>query len=498
MFRIFIFLTLTSCICAKGQVYYVNEPFLKAYSHVVNFEKNKALDIIQEQTKGKKSVNLLFYYLESSTYFIEAFLTENKEDKNKWDQKFSFWETKFLNGKKSSPYYRYCIAHLYLQKGLLNLKFQEYVQAGLDLRKATRMLEKNYQLFPDFVVQYKEFGLLQCFLGNIPEQYEWLLGLAGLSGDLKQGESLLLKILKLSMENEQYSFLQIETLLYYSTVITILHNDAEIVKKVFPFFSKVDPLFHKSPLYIYMLSNVYSHMGNNDKALEELKNYKPLSTSIRFDYLTYLKGVLMLHQAKPQARQHFFKFISDFEGMHYVKSAYHKIAWTYLLEGDLKQYELYMSIASNSGLSVNDADKQAMHELKSKNIPNPDLLRARLLCDGGYYNQALIEMQSIDSSEICQKKKFCTEYHYRHARIYHLSNNLTLAIDAYKTVIEMGQNDKEYFAANAALMLGMIYEEKIDFSTARHYYKLCLNMPFEEYRNSIQQKAKAGLQRVGR
>ena len=92
MLRFFIFLALTSCICAKAQVYYVNEPFLKAYSHVLNFEKNKALEIIHEQTKGKTSVNLLLYYVETSAYFIEAFLTETREDKIKWDTKFSFWE----------------------------------------------------------------------------------------------------------------------------------------------------------------------------------------------------------------------------------------------------------------------------------------------------------------------------------------------------------------------------------------------------------------------
>ena len=63
-------------------------------------------------------------------------------------------------------------------------------------------------------------------------------------------------------------------------------------------------------------------------------------------------------------------------------------------------------------------------------------------------------------------------------------------------MINIGADKEYYFAANSALKSGMIFESKMDFEKARYYYNKCLSLDFDEYKTSITQKAKAGLNRI--
>lgn len=478
-----------------AQNYIVSEQFLKTYTHIINFRKTEAQRLIQLEKKSTNQ-NLLFVLLESQLYFTEAFITETTLSKQLWENKFLYWEKELSSGKKNSPFFNYCLAHLYLQRGLLGLKHQNYIHAGIDIRKASKLLEENYMKFPDFVVQYKELGMLNCFIGNIPEQFIWLTKLAGINGDIVTGEKRLLEILKLSFSTKEYAFLQLETLLYYSAFVTMLTNDQERSEDVLRYFTLVRQEYQNSPVYLYVCANIYSHLGKNDKALQVVSAYNPTETDIPFVYLDYLRGLYLLQKGSPHAKKFFLRFAGNFKGIHNIRSAYHKLAWCWLIEENYDQYNLYISIAKNSGVAVNDADKQALAEAIKCKTPHPVLLKSRLLSDGGYYEKALDELSTLDSVKICEHHIYCVEYHYRKARILHLKNNVHESVDLYKKVIEMGRQDTEYFAANSALILASMYEDKNDITNAKYYYSMCLTLPFEEYRNSIQQKAKAGLNRL--
>ncbi len=438
------------------------------------------------------------YQLESNLYFTEAFLYETTESRKKWNDLFPLWEKKFSSGNEQSPYYDYCIAVLYLQKGLIALKYSEFIQAGVDVRKSLMLLEKNYKRFPDFYIQYKELGLLQCFLGNIPEQYEWLTGIAGVRGDLKGGEKKLKQLLELSFNRKEFEFLQAEVLMYYVAVVTVLYNEPERSGELHRYIHRLKDNYRSSPLGIFIISNVYAHAGENEKSLEFIKKYNRDRSEIKFDYLDYFHGLLLLQRVDSDSKKYFEQYIREFNGMHYIRSAYNKIAWCWLIEGNDEQYNLYISLAKNSGKTLVDADKQALSEAKLSKTPQKNLLKARLLSDGGYYVSALQEMNAIDTTIICQTPIYCIEYYYRLARISHLRGDVLSAVNLYDRVIEMGETGSEYYAANSALQTGLIYENLNDFKNAEKYFRLCLAMPFEEYRNSIQQKAKAGLQRLGR
>jgi hypothetical protein len=459
------------------------------------FQHNDALKHIQT-AKARDKNNLLYSYLESNIYFIKAFLNETSADKNNYIQKFDQWEKSLKTSNKKSPFHRYCLGNLYLQRALIQFKHGSYVKAGIDFRRANGLLEENKKLFPNFIAQNKELGLIHAFVGTIPQQYSWLVNFIGFSGSISQGEAELMKVFNESIKNTELNYLQVESFMGLSILTSMLNYEQDSYSKLLSLAEKVSPIYQTSPIYIYYKVVLLKNSGHNNLAINELKKYNNTNSQMRFDYLDYIHGLLLLQKNDNNAVNFLFRYVSNFKGIHNIKTAYQKIAWYYLINGDTAKYEYYVNIIKQVGNSISDADKLAQKEAESNIIPHPQLLQAQLLSDGGYYEEALNILNNIDSTKICKKTLLCVEYKYRKARVLHLQNKEYQAIQYYNETIIQGKDLKEYFAANSALMLGNIYELKQQKAEAKKYYNMCLSLPFEEYRASIQQKAKAGLQRI--
>ena len=116
--------------------------------------------------------------------------------------------------------------------------------------------------------------------------------------------------------------------------------------------------------------------------------------------------------------------------------------------------------------------------------------------NGGYYEKSEAELTRFAASKGISQPKLNLEYTYRTARVFDEWGKTSNAVHWYEETIKLGVNDPSYFAANAALHLGLIYENLNQFSLAARYYQQCLDMDFEEYNFSITQKAKSGLNRI--
>ncbi|MEJ0081409.1 MAG: tetratricopeptide repeat protein [Puia sp.] len=57
------------------------------------------------------------------------------------------------------------------------------------------------------------------------------------------------------------------------------------------------------------------------------------------------------------------------------------------------------------------------------------------------------------------------------------------------------KNRREYYGARAALQIGYIYESQGDKKTALIYFRKVLDMKSHDYKNALDQKAKAGIER---
>ena len=67
----------------------------------------------------------------------------------------------------------------------------------------------------------------------------------------------------------------------------------------------------------------------------------------------------------------------------------------------------------------------------------------------------------------------------------------------YLLTIQKGETFNYYFAANACIKLGNILELQKKVANATYYYKKAISLEKDEYTNSINAEAKAGLNRLG-
>ena len=208
-----------------------------------------------------------------------------------------------------------------------------------------------------------------------------------------------------------------------------------------------------------------------------------------------MTGLAKLRRQDADADVYFLRFLKNFKGFNYIKEAYQKLAWHYLLQGDEAKYKQYMLLCKSKGNASSSSDKSALREAKSNKIPNPILLRARVLFDGGYYEKAF-SVLTVTSKNNFDSKSLQLEYVYRLGRISHHMDNHEIAIQYYQQTIDDGRNEPDYFACNAALKAGELYESLGNFSKAKRFYETCLDIDPDEYRHSIHGLAKAGLNRV--
>ena len=235
--------------------------------------------------------------------------------------------------------------------------------------------------------------------------------------------------------------------------------------------------------------------GKNEYALRQFDRIDSSLEYYPFYYLSYLQGECQLRKMNTaEAKKKYLVFTSNFSGTNYVKDAWRKIGWCSLIEGDTTSYLKSLKHLLELGELNIDADKNAQEVALKEIIPSVDLIKARLLSDGGYYHMADSVLYSLSDESLSTLQ--IVEKNYRLGRIAHQTKDYEKAKKYYMITINKGRVLPQYFAANSALKLGNIYELLNESDNAKVYYELCLDMDFEEYKNSIRGKAKQGLERV--
>lgn len=476
--------------------YQLNQNCLNAYDCILSLRFVKADELLKAESKANPG-NRIVSYLENYADFLEVIISE---DKNKY-QSFSANKNRLLknleSGNPLSPWHLYTQAQLNLQQAFAAARFGEYSSAALEINKAYRLLLKNSKLYPSFQPNQVALGLMQVLIGSIPQNYQWVTKILSLQGTVEQGISNMQKVLNDPATDKIYPFLKAETLFLLTFTTFNLSQNPEETDFIDNHLnsSKNQEMIINNPLLIYAKSVFLMHTGRNELALKTLKSAPTSKDYYPFYYLQYLTGSAKLHRMDKDAGIWFLRYVNNFKGNSFIKSAYQRLAWIALINGDEIKYKNYMQRVILLGNTAIDGDKQALKEANTGKIPNTKLLKVRLLSDGGYYAEAQNVLSSVEKTELKDNYEI-TEYRYRIARNNHKWGKTALAKAEYDQTINLGKNQKWYFAANSALQLALIYEAEGNLEKARHYFEMCLTMDYDEYRTSISQKAKAGLNRL--
>jgi len=357
---------------------------------------------------------------------------------------------------------------------------------------AYRLLEKNTEQFPDFIYNYKSLSIIHSLVETI-EVPGVFKNIFGMSGSINQG---LEEIVEVNDYADQFPFIfELEAEAIYIFMSLYQDNNKELA---FAYLEETELKSSKSPLAAFVQVKLLQRAGKNDEAINLLLETLSYTSVKEFPYLYFLMGVSNLRKLNEESISYFNEYLDYFKGIHYIKEAHQKLAWASLIfEDDIPSYKYQMQQCIVQGNALIDDDKQALQEAKNEKIPNPILLRARLLYDGGYYQKAYQEL--IKNAHLFYNDEaFQMEYFYRLARITQALKNYPEAIQYYHQTIGADLKRTSYMSCNAALNLGIIYESQDNFPKAAQYFKQCLAMSPSEYQQSLHQKAKTGLNRISK
>jgi len=468
-----------------------SEEIILAYHDIIDLKLLKA-ETRLEQLHITQPDNLAVDFIEDYIDFFRLYIGEEKEllDKLKSSETRRLDRITIL-GDKTSPYTRYALAEINLHWGLVYLKFGSYVPSFQRIRRAYKLLEENQKLYPEFVPNLKSLGIIHAMLSTIPDELKWIVkALGGISGTISQGRQELHRVFEYA-QNHPFLFTE-ETTVMYGLVMAYFDNDIDSAWSLMR-SSKINP--GQSPLASFVFANLAIQRGFNDEAIVILSQKPEGKEYFQIYFLDYMLGLAKLHRLDPDAPLYLKKYIHHFKGRHYIKECYQKLAWHELMQGNSAGYRSNMENIQRFGEAVVDEDQQALKESRLAALPDPVLLKVRLLFDGGYLERAQALLKE-NYSRLMSDDHLKLETAYRSARIYHGLKGYAPAIHDYLQVLDLGKTSAAYYTCASALNIGLIYETLQYPLLARKYYDQCLALSPDTYRNSLHQKAKAGLNRL--
>lgn len=487
----FLFFAILSFACfplmAKPYVEY-SELASTAYKAAISLRLDEAQRLLKVMST-KEPENLARLHIENYIDFFYLFVKEDeKEFAQREGNKVKRLDLMDRSGLEVAQV-RFIKAEILLQWALIRLKFDQKIKAGSEVFEAYKLLEANKKLYPNFEENKKSLSIIHTLAESMPG---WIRKIIGVKGSIQLGEQEITDLVRKAGNSKDYLFRE-EAIAINAYIWYYQANKKNQAIKLL----KTSNLDHKTnPMIAFLKASLALRHGDNEECIKYLSEAPRSEEYLEFDYLDYMLGRSLLYKLDESSVKYMKRFVQQFKGKHYIKEAYQKLAWSKIVFGnDLAAYKREMANCTKFGNTLIDEDQQALREAKENATPHLILLKARLLYDGGYYGQAqniLIKNGHLFTTS----GEGPLEYSYRLGRTLQALKNYPDAITYLGKTINLGKDSKKYFACNAALQIGFIFEENNNFAQAKKYYALCLKIKPSEYQNSLHQKAKSGLERV--
>ena len=492
-------ITIAFCLIWSGislqisaQSYYIAYDSLSKviYDDIIDL-KFKSAKIGLSQMEHSNPNNLARLHLENYMDFFLLFIHEN-ENQFQQLQKNKEKRIKIINDRidDNDPYKKFILAEIHLHWAVIRAKFNQIFRAGREIYSAYDLLKENATEHPDFIYNKKSLSIIHSLIETITIP-GLIKRMFGIKGSIELGVSEITEVIEYSRSNP--FIFEVEADAIYAFILFYQVNDKA---KALSFIDTCGLDHNKSLLANFLKAKFAQRSGFNEDALAILEQRPQGDQYESFAYLDFLLGLGKLRKLDESAIQHFESFLFDFSGKHYIKEAYQKLAWCHLIfYDDIPKYKYFMSLVKEKGSKLIDDDKQAYKESMSLKVPDPTLLKARLLFDGGYYERAN-SLLTQKAYQYYSDPLVGLEYSYRMGRISQALKNYPEALKYFGSTINNGQLSNSYYACNAALQMGIIYEEQNENEKSKKYYENCLKINPEEYKTSLHQKAKSGLARL--
>ena len=490
LFFLFLFVSFTISTTAKANFDF-NSNCLKAYQNIFELKLNTARQLIAVEKKVRPN-NSIIPLLENYIDYFYLMTNESKSEFERLEKNKEARLDQISDDDKNSPYYLYAQAEINLQWALVRGRYGSYYTAAREINKANGYLQENTKKFPGFHLNAKGIALINAVMGALPDGFlKSTLSTFGLRGNLQTALNMLERLVE-NLPKSTYEPFYEETVFYYAYILSDVAHSSQAYAKTMKYTAR---MADSSLLKTYLQAYVCSRNGHTDEAISILGE-KPTGFVYQpFPYLDYLMGISKLNKLDLTASYYFDRYLQTNKGVNYTKDTYLHLGWIALLKGDENGYSAMMSKTKSNGYTYQERDKTAVEEANAP-VPNKELLKARLLFDGGYLSKALSSLSDSKVDDFTTAKDK-TEYFYRLGRINDDLGKDDTALSAYQNTINLGRSLKYYYAAKAAVQMGKIYENKKNTNKAKSSFNTAIGMKGHEQENSIENEAKQGLKRVG-
>ncbi|GAB2770038.1 hypothetical protein GCM10027275_10790 [Rhabdobacter roseus] len=464
----------------------------KAYFEIQKLRLNHARELL-EQERAQNPANGALVYLENYADMYYLLISEDMKAYATLSKQQDARLSTLARLPGSSPYQRLLMAEVRLHWAFAKLKFGSEVSACWDIIKAYRLLEENRKKFPAFAPTLKSLGLLHVLIGSIPDNYAWVAKMLGLKGSISQGLNELQQVQRQEPFFRQEAQL-IELLLH---AYTLQMSPAQIQQLHQLPRSQPDNL-----LLHFFGTSILMKEGRSEEALTVLAKAPRGEDYLPFPFLDYLRAEILLQKGQyATAFAYYSLFQKNFKGFNFLKDSYFKqFLCRWLDKSTPAEALVHLARVEKVGSTITESDQYAQRFAEQyRKGPRPEqkvLFRARYASDGGYLAEAWEALEPYTEASF-QELTDRAEFNYRRGRILQKKGQPEQATRYYQRTIALCQGTSLYYGASSALQLGYICREKQQNDQAVAYFRKAMSFKKHEYKNSIDNKARAALTELG-
>ncbi|UFH53629.1 hypothetical protein [Spirosoma sp. KNUC1025] len=392
----------------------------------------------------------------------------------------------------NSPWKRVVQAEIRLHWAFVKLKFGKELSASWDVIRAYKLLVENHKRYPDFLPTYKSLGTLHVMIGSVPDNYAWVANLLGLHGNIRQGQQ------ELQRAKQDPIFrleAQLIDLMVRAYVLKFTDADGQTMQR----------LVSENPdnlLLHFFGATIEQKNGHSEQSLLYLKTRPTDKSYAQLAIIENILGDIYIQKGEYAiAADHFQQFLATYKGQNFLKDSYYKLfLCRWLANEPDAQSRPFLQKVTSTGRTVVESDKAAQkfaeaYLKKGVTLNDKVLMRARLASDGGYTDSALAYLRPYSEAKFLTVAEKA-EYNYRMGRIYQRRNSPDEAIPYLNRALLLSEPDQLSFGATSALQLGYIHQQKNDRTLARSFFQKALSFKRHEYKNSVDNKARAALNQL--
>ncbi len=405
---------------------------------------------------------------------------------------------KQVKNRRKQKYGNYFLAEMHWEKFCIDAFQKNYFNAFKNLNQAYSYASKSLKEDPEIFEPYRIIGLTQILLSTLPGEYKSFLKNFGVNPSLESGYQNFLKAknnskwLKLENELTEY-FLQRKLLKNQHTADSVISelNAFDDPPILFRYLKGVSFLDNKQNDSLYLFLKPYL------SDLPRLQN-----DAGRFPYIAFLLGKSLFYKRKyAEAIKYFQLFLTYFKGQMFREEARLKMAFSHLFIGNHSRAEKIFRELANKEPPLFEQDKAAIRlasDIHKNGLSKYEiqLLQARFLIDGGYFDQALNKLKKLQTQflKLSPDEKIMLFYYF--ARAYHFQGKKHQAKNNYQKAMQQNSRRYRWMSAYSAYYIATILEEQEDWPNARTFYRRAMEFSNHPYKNTLEALAKAGLERL--